>query len=396
MEDINNQSVNFSVSDKKPSLWQKFISFLKNTYNRKNKKGWILTLVFVLVVALLTAILYRYGIASQRGESGFNLVDSALFKTKESEKKKAKISNEEVSENADRHPLAVIVENHPDARSQSGLTNASIVFEAITEGGITRFMALFSPFDAKEVGPVRSARSFFVDWAEGFNAYYAHAGGAMDALQKISADGVMDLPHTNGYFERKSYQQVASEHTLYSSTKELYDLAKQKGFSEVASYTPWKYQDESDLAERGNQDSVTINYGGSYQVEWKYNREKNIYDRYLAGQKHTDRNNNEQIVANNIVIITVPRAPIQLPGAKATFEFDTIGTGKASLISNGKEQIGVWKKSDSKSQIIFSNSDGVEYQLNSGKTWVEVVPPDFSYVITENTVTTSTTATTGI
>ncbi|PIP51490.1 hypothetical protein COY43_01990 [Candidatus Berkelbacteria bacterium CG_4_10_14_0_8_um_filter_35_9_33_8] len=393
MEEINHQLVETSVNDKKLSIWKKFIGFIKNTYNCKNKKGWLITLMFILVVAFLTTVLYRYGVASRRVESGFNLIDSSLLNNKETQKKKAKISNEEVNENADRHPLAIIVENHPDARPQSGLTKASIVFEAITEGGITRFMALFSPFDAKEIGPVRSARSFFVDWAEGFNAYYAHAGGALDALQKISADGVMDLPHTNGYFERKSYQKVASEHTLYTSTQELYSLAKQKGYSEVANYTPWKYRDELSLIERGNQDSITINYGGSYQVEWKYNREKNLYERYLAGQKHIDRNNNEQLFANNIVVITVSRVPIQLPGAKATFKFDTIGTGKASVINNGKEQTGVWKKSDSKSQIIFSNSDGVEYQLNTGKTWVEIIPPDYNYVITENATTTNTTAT---
>lgn len=382
MEDSNGVVVNNSFG-------KKVIVFFQKTYNRNNKKGWIVTIIFVLIVIFLTAIFYRYGNASNQEENNNNIRDNSIFKIKEPQKKQAKISNENTNHNVDRHPLAVMVENHPDARPQSGLTNASIVFEALTEGGITRFMALYSPFDTSEIGPVRSARSFYVDWAEGFNAYYAHAGGAMDALLKITKDGVMDLPHTNGYFERKSYKQVASEHTLYTSTKNLYDLAKKNGFSEVASYTSWKYQDELPVSDRGNQGSVSINYGDSYQVEWKYNREKNIYERYLAGVKHTDRKNNEQIVANNIVIITVVRAPLQLPGAKATYEFTTLGRGKAVVVNNGKKQEGEWKKSDSKSQIIFSNPDGVEYKLNSGKTWVEVIPPDYSYSIIEGVQTTA-------
>ncbi len=379
----------------KSSLWQKIIIFFQKTYNRNNNKGWILTVIFVLLIVLLTTIFYRYGNNSGLEENN-TVRDSSIFKIKVPEKKLAKISSEEVSKNVDRHPLAVMVENHSDARPQSGLTSASVVFEAITEGGITRFMALYSPHDAKEIGPVRSARSFFVDWAEGFNAYYAHAGGAPDALMKISRDGLMDLPHTNGYFERKSYQQVASEHTLYTSTKNLYDLAKKNGFSEVASYTPWKFQDGLPLADRGNQISVSVNYGDSYQVEWKYNREKNIYERNLAGTKHIDRNNNEQIVSNNIVIITVKRSPIQLPGAKATFEFTTLGSGKAVVINNGKKQEGEWKKSDSKSQLIISNLDGVEYKLNSGKTWVEVIPPDYTYSIVDGEAITTTTSTTKV
>lgn len=377
----------------KKSFWQKLIIFFKKTYNRNNKKGWILTIIFFLFVVLLTAILYRYGGGSKTEENSNTIRDKSIFQINKPQKKQAKISNEETNENVDRHPLAVMVENYPDARPQSGLMSASIVFEALTEGGITRFMALFSPFDASEIGPVRSARSFFVDWAEGFNAYYAHAGGAMDALSKITKDGIMDLPHTNGYFERKSYKQVASEHTLYSSTKNLYDLAKKNGFSEVVSYSPWKYQDELPVIDRGNQGSVSINYGGDYQVEWKYNRDKNVYERYLAGVKHTDRNNNEQIVANNIVIITVVRAPLQLPGAKATYEFTTIGKGKAVVINNGKKQEGEWSKSDSKSQIVFTNPDGVEYKLNSGKTWVEVIPPDYSYTIIDSPQTTTTSIT---
>ena len=125
-------------------------------------------------------------------------------------------------ESSQRHPLAIIVENHPDARPQAGLTKASVVYEAIAEGGITRFLAVFGTNQADKVGPVRSARTYFVNWAEGYNAFFGHVGGNMDALDKIKADKVYDLDEFafgNDYWREGT--GVAIEHTAFTSTENL-------------------------------------------------------------------------------------------------------------------------------------------------------------------------------
>ncbi|MBM2821184.1 MAG: hypothetical protein HW405_944, partial [Candidatus Berkelbacteria bacterium] len=93
---------------------------------------------------------------------------------------------------AGRHPLAIIIENHPAARPQIGLDKASIIYEAITEGGITRFMAIYGPRDADKIGPVRSLRTFFLDWSHEYQAFLAHVGGNIDALDRVPQEGTLD------------------------------------------------------------------------------------------------------------------------------------------------------------------------------------------------------------
>ena len=368
---------------------------LKMFFNRKNKILWI---AIGLLVIIILAFVWRYALNPQNQTDSGNSRNSQLFslnKTATPKKAICKLTGEEVIGNADRHTLAVMIENHPDARPQSGLNKASIIFEAVTEGGITRFLAIYGPNDAPEVGPIRSARSFFVDWAEGFDAYYAHAGQALDAGKKIIADKVMDLSGYEGG-QRKQYRNVDSEHTLYNTTENLYKQAETKGFSKVASYTPWIYEKELTLENRGNQDSISINYGERYDVKWVYDKTTNIYNRFLDGAKHTDRTSSEQLTAKNVVIITVTRAPISLPGAKPTYKFDTIGTNKAIVISNGQKTEGTWKKTSPKDQIKFLDLSGNEINLTPGVTWVEVVHPEINYEITESIVVSTSTTTTAI
>lgn len=294
---------------------------------------------------------------------------------------------------ANRHPLAIIVENHPEARPQVGLEKASIIYEAISEGGITRFMAIYGPQDAENVGPVRSLRTFFLDWAEEYNAFIAHVGGNIDALDRVGPEGVLDLDQfalgVKAYW-REAQAGVATEHTMYTSTKKLYDAAKTKGWEMTGNFTPLKFQnaDEFEFSPISNTTLIIPFSSATYEVKYIYEPVKKVYLRYIAGISHKDRVSGNQLSATNIVIMSVSRTHTPTRINEESWTFDTVGQGEIKVFYGGKQINGVWKKTDKKSRTKFYESNGKEIQFLPGQFWIEVVPPDvFSKVkidITEN------------
>lgn len=280
---------------------------------------------------------------------------------------------------AGRRPLAVMVENHPDARPQAGLNKADMVFEAIVEGGITRFMAVFSSEDADKIGPIRSSRPFYVHWAAGFGALYAHAGGSQGALALIpTVKQIVDLPHSGAYFQRDPKPGIASEHTLFSSTKQLYDYATEKKVSTDADVKAVKVDDDAALAKRNASATIGIDFSApSYKVGWTYERESNKYKRSLAGSAHVDRVSGDQLTTSNVAILEIPHSfdPNTNQG-KGEWSMPTEGSGKLQLFQNGTVIEGSWKKTDIGEMIQLLDGNGKVLPLVKGKTWFEIVPPD--------------------
>ncbi|MGB9680810.1 MAG: DUF3048 domain-containing protein, partial [Minisyncoccia bacterium] len=133
-------------------------------------------------------------------------------------------------ERAFRHPLAVSIENHPESRPQSGLDKASLIFESPTEGGITRFLAFFVENDVQKLGPVRSARTYFLDWLSEFDGIFAHCGGNADALALIPSYNIKDLDEFN--FPKiywRTYDRYPP-HNLYTKTDNLWQKAEELGW----------------------------------------------------------------------------------------------------------------------------------------------------------------------
>ena len=361
-------------------------------FGDKQKKIRTISCVIVGIVAILLVNTIYAKFFIKENSDGTLQKTSLLTSLKKTEEKKVEspLSGVLYSESvAKKHPLGVMIENHPDARPQSGLDKAEIVYEAITEGGITRFLGIFGPREADEVGPVRSARTFFVSWIQEYDGYYAHAGGSKDGLAQITSDNVMDLPHTTGYFERQPRAGIASEHTLYTSIANLYKLAEAKKYDTNASFTSLQFKDDEELAKRGAIEKITIPFSTeSYEVQWLYDKTENIYKRVIAGVPHKDKTSGNQLTAKNIIIQTVARAPIALPGAKPTFKFTTEGSGKAIIMQDGQKVEGTWKKSTTSERTKFFDSTGAEIKFNRGVFWYEIVPPEVTATITEKTVST--------
>ncbi len=276
-----------------------------------------------------------------------------------------------------KHPIAIMVENHTQARPQAGLDKASIVYEAVAEGGITRFMAIFGCSSADKVGPVRSARTYFVDWAREYNAFYAHAGGAQNALTKIVEDGILDLNHNATAFWRQKDGR-ALEHTLYTSIPHLYQYAQARGYSEKADDTlrQWQFKKEDEASMRPAEEKIyEVNFSSAlYNTQWKYDPATNSYLRLLAGQPHKDEISGEQLKAKNVVIATYSRRAVQSAG-KTVYDFTVTGSGEAKILRDGVVITGTWKR-EGKERTLFYDSNGREVQFNPGQTWIQVINPD--------------------
>lgn len=270
------------------------------------------------------------------------------------------------------YPVAVMIDNHVDARPPLGLSRANLVYEAEAEGGITRYLAIFaSGEEINGIGPVRSARPYFVDWASEFSALYTHVGGSPEALAKMTKE---DIFHINEFYQGEYFWRGDDKimpHNVYTSTNNLYKYLEKKDKKEGA-YFSWVYKDEAPLENRGEDSSIRINFLlDSYKVEWKYSKAENNYTRYLAGIPHEDMSG-EVVKTKNILIEYIEAEVID---NAMRLKMDVTGSGRALVCFDGKCNEGDWKKSNKTARTRFYINDQ-EVEFNRGTTWIEVVRPE--------------------
>lgn len=287
------------------------------------------------------------------------------------------------ADTAKRHPLAIVVENHPDARPQAALDKASIVYEAIAEGGITRFLAIFGTNESDKVGPVRSARTFFVDWVRGYNAWLAHVGGNMDALDQIKAEKVLDLDQFaySGPYHREPKPGLATEHNMYTDTSKLRDQAAKNKYSADNSFKVYKFKDDPVGAAKEAlpaAQKVSVNFSTpTYNVVFDYDKATNTYKRSMAGKPHTVQGG-AQITSKNVIVMTVDRKSTVTRINENGYTMTTVGSGVAKIYLDGKEIVGTWKKASKTDREVFLDAAGQEITFNRGQFWISAIPPEGS------------------
>ena len=295
-----------------------------------------------------------------------------------------------------RRPLAVMIENHQEARPQSGLTAADIIYEAVAEGGITRFMAIYyCNLSDVQVGPVRSARTYYLDWLSEYDALYAHVGGAntpgpADALGQIIKYGIKDLNQFSIGFPVfwRDYQRlghpVATEHTMYSTTQKLWEVGAKRGWIATDSagvkwdknFNLWKFKDPAP-DDTGQVAKITVNFWESqkaYTVEWNYVTATNSYKR-KNGEDHIDLNNKQQLTAKNIVVQFQKESNANdgYPG-NVHLLYQTTGQGQTLIFLDGKVLEGRWIKNSRGARTKFVDKNNKEIEFNRGQIWIQTVP----------------------
>ena len=305
-----------------------------------------------------------------------------------------------------RRPLLVMIENHEESRPQSGLSLADVVYEVVAEGGITRFMGVYycravSSEKKYDLGPVRSARTYFLDLASEYADYplYAHVGGAgacgdekvdprAKALCQIEKYGWKDKNHWSDLDQfalpykvcrrepERTGKKKATEHTMYCDSKQLWKKAEERGVGgSYPDFRSWKFKDDLSPQERGNVDKIDLYFWKGYKaydVSWRYDREKNVYYRFNGGQEHRDFLNNSQLYAKAVIVQFAQEiGPVD---EKKHLLYKLIGRGNGLLFQDGKVSKIRWSKPSRIERTVFFDQKGKEISLNRGPIWIEILP----------------------
>jgi DUF3048 family protein len=287
---------------------------------------------------------------------------------------------------ARRHPIAVMVDDQRDARPQSGFNDAAVVWQAPAEGGIPRYMLIFQDRVAPSVGPVRSARQYYIAWAAEWRAVYAHVGGSPQAMQTLREKGRGQLVYNadefrwGGIYFHRTKDRFAP-HNVYSSGKELRTLAARVGAADGPLKSAWRFAPDVPMNQRRIGGSITTVY--SYNaIVYRYDRASNTYLRSVTGEpKQTDRGTGKRVAPKNVVVMVMSFAPLNDGSRKHRLEAQFIGKGTAWIATNGRTIKGTWRKRSITDPTRFYDAKGKPVTLTVGQTFIQVMPKGSKIVI---------------
>ena len=270
------------------------------------------------------------------------------------------------------YPLAVMVENFVDARPQSGLDRADIVYEALVEGGISRFLAVYVDGQADAIGPVRSARHYYVYLAAELNASYVHIGASPEGYAALNATGITNLDETYGDpgFWRDGAR--SAPHNAYTSTDLLRSSLKKVRRVTPGSAAGFHFRTDPQPVQGRDAKGLSIQYAPDYRVEYRYSPEDRLYRRFMDGLPHKDADTGEQVAPRNLVVQIVEAWVIDSDGR---LDMAQVGEGKALYFRDGVVTEGSWHKPSYGKVTEWYDADGRPALMNPGKIWVQMVPP---------------------
>lgn len=301
-----------------------------------------------------------------------------------------------------RRPLGVMIENHKDARPQSGLSSADIIYETVAEGGITRFLTIFYCKDAPYIGPVRSARMYFIKMLQeyGNNPLYGHVGGAntpgpANALGYINTIGWGLFNDLNQFavpfpYYWRDYERLpnrVTEHTVYSSTSKLWQYAKEKRnltnvddkkVSWDKNFTKWKFKDDAKTEERGAVAKIDFGFwnlfANDFGVVWNYDKVRNTYKRDNGGVSHMDKNTGKALETKNVIVLFARESSANDGYEGGHILYKVTGTGDALMFQDGNAIKATWNKPDEETRIKFTDPAGKEIPMVRGQVFIEILP----------------------
>lgn len=348
----------------------------------------VLTLIIILLIILIGLVTYfgKDYLFSFRDEPKKGNEEKEEEK-KEPEKvvevKKLKIIDLE----SKSRPISVMIDNIKSAWPQAGLNDAYLVYEIIVEGGQTRLLALFKDKDTAMIGPVRSSRHYYLDYALENDAIYAHFGWSPQAQRDISA---LSIPNLNGMTNAggaywRSDDAIAP-HNVFTSIAKLEQSAKSSGYREETNKdTLLNYSvDEINLNSEENAKvagTININYSSSHVTSYVYNAVTKLYSRSMLGIAHTDKVTKQQYTVKNIIVINVNNYADPDNYDKGRQTLANVGEGAGHYITNGYAIPITWKKDARSSQTVYKNIKGEEIKINDGNTYIQIQPLNQTLII---------------
>lgn len=291
---------------------------------------------------------------------------------------------DEMIEKQNVRPIAVMIDNDVDAaRPQIGLESAYMVYEIVVEGRATRFMALFKNHDLEKIGPIRSSRHYFLDYALEHDAIYTHAGWSPKAAKDIKSLGVNNINGVAGdsdiYWRDNTYDKTW--HNLYTSLLKVSERADKKEYRRTTDNALPDYNKNDEVPAGTDVVEISIPYANFYKVTYKYDETTKRFIRYVNGKTH-DSQTGEALSAKNIIMYTVKNVNLPDTEDKGRQDLENIGSGTGYYFSDGKMVEINWEKTARHTKTKYTLADGTPLKLNPGNTYIQIVP---TYVETEVT-----------
>ncbi len=268
-------------------------------------------------------------------------------------------------EKAESFPVAIMIDNDPLARPQPALSKALLVYEAPVEGGITRYMAIYTAdMDIAKIGPIRSARPYFVAIADELKALYMHVGGSPEALTLINAAKLYDL---NEFYNEKYFWRdynLPAPHYIFSNQEKWQSYLDARGLNERQA-DAWLFKEEEPKGETSP--DIDIIFSINFKASWRYDSENNEYLRFFNGQEARDEE--AQIKAKNVIIQIVDSEVLDSLGRLA---IDVRGEGKAMACIDGICQDAYWQKQGDNRTRYYNSENNEEIKFNPGISWIEL------------------------
>lgn len=340
-------------------------------------KGTKILIVILIILILLSGGFMAYKIIEGKKNSITQEVSETNndedILTAELQEKKIQIYN------GTQRPIAVMIDNHNQAWPQAGLNKAYMVYEIIVEGGETRLMALFKGVTVDKIGPVRSSRHYFLDYAMENDAIYAHYGWSPQAesdIKKYSINNLNGITESTSTFWR--VKDKAAPHNAVTSTDAILKAAKSKGYKTTSNQkSVLNYvTDEVKLEEGISANSVTIPHSTLQKVKYEYNAENKVYKRYARNKAQTDWDTGSSITTKNIIITFCDNYTLTDSENKGRQGLKNIGTFDGYYITNGKAIKIKCTKTARDKQTKYEDLEGNEIKVNDGNTWVNICPID--------------------
>lgn len=367
-------------------IWMKHAKIIVGDMMLKNKKTpifiKIITIIFFITIVLigLTIILKPNILKDYLG-----LGNQAIKNPKPPTPKKLTI----IDEDSNSRPIAVMIDNNVGNNSHYGLQQAYLTYEIIVEGGLTRLMALFKNKNVSQIGPVRSSRHYFLDYALESDAIYAHFGWSPYAKNDIKKLAVNNI---NGMYDSAPFWRVTwlyAPHNVLTSTEKLYDYAKIKNYPlESDSWQLLNYSTDEINLEKLNKanrkkessddnilnptvaNNIQIIYSYSQNRSYIYDNNQKVYLRYMNNNPHVDAESKENLAYKNIIIEIVNNKTIDSDGRQ---ELYTVGSGTGYYITNGYSLPIIWEKQERKAKTTYKYENNDIIKINDGNTIIEVI-----------------------
>lgn len=342
----------------------------RKVQKKKSKK--IFLAIFILFIIIVSSGSFAYFKLYKNNEETFTDVPAiSTVEEKKSEDKKINIYS-----GKDR-PIAVMIDNVQGAFPQAGLNDAYMVYEIIVEGGQTRLMALFKDANLELIGPVRSSRHYFLDYAMENDAIYTHYGWSPNAksdIKKYGINNINGLITGSGVFWRTN--EKTAPHNAVISTENILKCAKDYGYRiESTEKSVLNYVSDDVLLEEGDKaETVVIPYSSSYAVTYKYDKKTGKYSRNTKNSAQKDWTTGKEVTTKNIIITFASNYSLSDGSSKGRQDLNNIGNLDGYYITNGKAIKITCEKKSRKEKTVYKDLDGNEIEVNDGNTFVQICP----------------------